>query len=271
MKQSHYSILAFLSVLALLALAIPLPAQALSVEELRSIEPTLTAEQAKTLLTTGSLSRYLNGHDTAQLVPDCSVAAGVRADMSSVAYTTGVETLYLSKDDAEDTPETMLRWYNALRSISTLKGVKYYDLLSGTMQTLFSQSYAVDSLTDRKRIPDPLVTSLPAESTITIMQDDSRFGSNYYRVRYRTAPGAISMTMTNLTALKVLFFSVVAPSDMQMHLVVLPWKGERLFYGSVVAKASTMLGLGGMVREAFHNRVVALYGWFSKLAAQLRD
>ncbi len=265
MRRIRLSILALPILLALGSS----PAAALTLGELHSIEPNLTSDQAQTLLSAGSITRYLNGHEAPAFVPSSSLSAGIEADIASLDYTTGVETLYLSKQQSPDTPATMLGWYNVLRSISTLKGVKYFDLLSGTMKTLFSQSYVVDSPTDRKRIPDPLVTSLPPQSTITIMQTDSRFGSNYYRVRYLTAPDAISMTMTNLTTLNLLFIHVVPPEEMQLHLVVMPWKGSRLFYGSVVTRPTTMLGLQGLVRDAFHNRIVALYDWFSKLASGL--
>lgn len=243
----------------------------LTLDELYSIEPNLTSDQAQALLTQGSITRYIDGHEPPAFIPNSALSAGIGSEISALDYTTGVETLYLSKAQAPNDAATMLGWYNVLRSISTLKGVKYYDLLSGTMKTLFSQSYAVDNSTDRKRIADPLVSSLPQESTITIMQTDSRFGSNYYRVRYLTAPHAISMTMTNLTTLSILFIHVVLPGEMQLHLVVMPWKGSRLFYGSVVTKPTTMLGLKGLVRDAFHNRIVALYGWFSKLASGLNQ
>lgn len=264
MKQTRRSILA----VALLVALVSSPAFGLTLHELGAIEPGLSRSQAETLLSKGSLTRYVSRHEPPALVPMNSLRAGIESNISSLAYTTGVEALYVSDEHGPNGAATMLGWYNVLRSISTLKGVKYYDLLSGHMKTLFSQSYVVDNPTDRKRIADPLVTTLPSESTITIMQRDSRFGRNYYRVRYRAAPDAISMTMTNLTTLSILFIPVVPPKAMQLHLVVMPWKGSRVFYGSVVVKANTLLGLKGLVRDAFHNRIVALYGWFSKLASR---
>jgi len=137
------------------------------------------------------------------------------------------------------------------------------------MRVLFSNSYAVDNAKDKKRIPDPLVTSIPPESSLTIMQDDTRFGTNYYNVRYLGAPDAISMTMTNITTLSLLFIPVISPQDMQLHLVVLPYKGSRLFYGSVVVRVGTMLGLQGIVRDSFHNRINALYGWFKDMTSEM--
>lgn len=260
MKFNRYSISVAVVLFALAAS----PVIGLTINELRSVEPQLTNDQAHSLLAKGSITRYFGAHEQPALIPNTSLSTGVKADISSLAYTTGVETLYLSKEGIPSTSKTMLRWYNVLRSISTLKGVKYYDILSGKMKTLFSQSYVVDNLKDKKRVPDPLVSKLPTKSTITIMQHDSRFGSNYYRVRYRAAPDGISMTMTNLTTLSLFFIPVVSPGDMQLHLVVKPWKGHRLFYGSVEVKVATFLGLKGLVRDAFHNRIVALYGWFAK-------
>lgn len=263
MKQTRFPIIVVVLLLAITSS----PLYPLTLDELHAVEPNLTSDQAKTLLSTGSITRYFGAHEKPAFVPNSSLSSGIEAESSSLDYTTGVETLYFTKDAHPNNAATLLSWYNVLRSISTLKGVKYYDLLSGSMKTLFYQSYVVDNPTDRKRIPDPLVASLPSESTITIMQHDSRFGSNYYRVRYRAAPDAISLTMTNLTTLSLWFIHVVPPGAMQLHLLVMPWNGQRVFYGSVEVKVTTFLGLKGLVRDAFHNRIVALYDWFSKLSS----
>ncbi len=261
MKKSRCSIFAAV----LLALLLPAAGFSLSLDDLRALEPGLTDAQAQSLLSKGSLTRFFQPHQSAQMVPNCSLAPRIESDMSSLDYSIGVETLFVAHPGEESGPDLLLQWYNSLRSISTLKGVKYYSILDGKMRVLFSDSYAVDNATDRKRIPDPLVTSLPPESTITIMQDDTRFGTNYYSVRYLTAPDAISMTMTNITTLSLLFIPVISPQDMQLHLIVLPYKGMRIFYGSVVVKVGTMLGLQGIVRDSFRNRIDALYSWFKNL------
>ncbi len=265
MKKSCCSILVAL----LFVLLPPAAGFALSLDDLRAAAPGLTDAQAESLLTKGSVTRFFQPHESAELVPDCSLAPTIKADMSSLDYSIGVEVLFIAKPGDESGPDPLLGWYNILRSISTLKGVEYYSVLDGKMRVLFSNSYAVDNATDKKRIADPLVTSLPPESSITIMQDDTRFGTNYYRVRYLAAADAISMTMTNITTLSLLFIPVISPQDMQLHLVVLPYQGSRLFYGSVVVRVGTMLGLQGIVRDSFHNRINALYGWFKSMADKL--
>jgi len=262
MKKSCCSIL----VVPLFVLLFPAAGFSLSLDDLHAVEPGLTQAQAESLLTTGSLTRFFQPHERAALVPNCALAPRIEADMSSVDYSIGVEVLFVTKPGEDANSDPLLGWFNILRSISTLKGVQYYSVLDGKMRVLFSDSYAVDNPTDKKRIPDPLVVSLPPESSITIMQNDTRFGTNYYGVRYLTAPDAISMTMTNITTLSLLFIPVISPQDMQLHLVVLPYKGSRLFYGSVVVRVGTMLGLQGIVRDSFHNRIDALYGWFKSMA-----
>jgi Family of unknown function (DUF6675) len=133
MKQPRYSIFGVPILMALVSRS----SHALTLDELRAVEPNLTNEQAQTLLGRGSVTRYFDGHEPAAFAPECSRSPSIEADISSFDYTTGVETLCFAKEGGGDDAAAMFVWYNALRSISAFQGVKYYDLSSGTMQTLF--------------------------------------------------------------------------------------------------------------------------------------
>ncbi len=249
----------------LLAAGIP-AAGALSASDLEQIIPAMSDADSATLLREGSVTRFFTSVESPRLLPQSPLSGAILASMTSLPYTIGVETVFIAPLPPGNDRARLTAWYNVLRSISTLKGVRYYSTLFGRKRVLFRDSYVVAGENDLRRVADPLVADPPADSTIYIRQDDSTFGPFVAEVRYRASERTIAMSMTSETLLKLLLVPVVRPGDMQLQLVVMPYRGSLLFYGCVVVKVLTYLGMEGMIRDSFDYRIEALYGWFRRMA-----
>lgn len=243
-------------------------ADGLSVQQLLAVVPTLTTSELARLAKGERLTRDLGPGELPRLMPISQLSSGLASAITSFAYTTGVEVLYVDPRDPGSDRADLLRWYNVLRSVSTLKGLSFYSPVNRRDELLFRDSYAVDNPVDDQRIPDPLVTRMPAASRITLMQNDVTFGPNLYALDYRAAPDAVSVTMININSLNFLFIPVIGARQMQIRLLVMPYKSYRLFYGNVVARAGTLFGLGEKVQESALARLSALYTWFSRMASR---
>ena len=97
-----------------------------------------------------------------------------------------------------------------------------------------------------------------------VLQDDSTFGQVLFHLHYIGAPDAISMSMSNLSSLYLWFIPVIAPEQMVLQLVLLPYKGHLLFYGGVEVKTISLFGLQNATRDSFVNRIEALQSWFAQ-------
>lgn len=259
MRQKLYSIL-FLPVLALIPL--PLWAAPLHAANLQSVVPGLTDAEAQTLAKTGKVTRFLEAKDHPRLVPTSSLTSNVERAFKTVHQTIGVEALFIMKPGSGPHEQRMLRWYNVLRSISTMKGIKYYSDTHGRVRVLFRDAYVIDNPRDRKRLPDQLVSSIPANSSLTILQDDSTFGKAIFHLHYHGGQDAISMSMVNLNTFFLWFLPVIGRQHMILQLVLMPYEGQLLFYGGVEVKTMSLFGLQNATRHSFVNRIEALHTWF---------
>lgn len=240
----------------------PLQARALSADDLRAILPTITAAEQSELASTNTLTRLIEPNETPDLIPSTSLDRSVREALTSVKYSVGVESVFIAPYSHTGDGSHLLAWYNTLRSVSKLRGVEYYSTLFRKTRVLFRDSYAVDGESTQRPVPDPLVRELPSDDSILIKQDDSTFGVNLFKLRYRAADDSISMSMSNLNSLNLFLVPVVGPGNMVMEIVVLPYKGYRVFYGCVVVRVATFLGFESFIRDSFYYRVKALYSWF---------
>jgi len=265
MRQKFSSILFPILVLST---CLPASASGLSADDLKSAISGLTNAEAQTLSEKGQVTRFFESNGIPRLVPNCSLSTNVNNGYDSVDHTVGVEALFVMKQGDGSHDERMLRWYNVLRSISTMKGIQYYSVTHGRMRVLFRDSYVIDNPTDQNRRPDPLVAKIPKESTLTIKQDDSTFGEALFHLQYRGADDAISMSMVNLSSLYLWFIPVITKKNMILQLVLMPYKGNLLFYGGVEVKTISLFGLQNATRDSFVNRIEALHRWFEDIAGK---
>lgn len=263
MRQKLSSIL---SIIVLVAIPMQLSAAGLSVDELTHIVPGLTQDEAQQLVKTGQVTHFFEANGMPRLVPSSSLTTSIQKEYQSVDHTVGVETLFVMKPGRGSQDANMLKWYNILRSISTMKGIQYYSVTHGRTRVLFRDSYAIDNLKNQNRLPDPLVGSIPESSDLTIKQDDSTFGEALFHLHYRGAGDAISMSMVNLNTFHLWFIPVINDGNMVLQLVLIPYKGDLLFYGGVEVKTISLFGLQNATRDSFINRIDALQKWFEEQA-----
>ena len=248
--------------------ALPLRVWALSAGDLQSVVPGLTAAEAQQLADTGRVTHFFDSSGQPRLVPTSSLSESVHQEYGTVDHTVGVEALFVMNPGSGGQKAEMLHWYNILRSISTMKGIKYYSVTHGRVRVLFLDSYVIDNTKDQKRLPDPHVTSIPTASDLTIKQDDSTFGEALFHLHYRGASDAISMSMVNLNTFHLWFLPVIGNHHMVLQLVLIPYKGKLLFYGGVEVKTISLFGLQNATRDSFVNRIDALHKWFEDQANQ---
>lgn len=230
-----------------------------TIEQLTGLSP----EDTQKLVDDGELTRRYYDEASALFAP--AFGDPIRTALEELDPSIGVEVLFLRPGFEEGgSTEIDLRTYNILRSISTMEGIEYYSASRERMRTLFYESYVISSPDSRERQPDPLLSSIPAESSIFVYQRDSSFARNVYEIRYTVEPGEVWVSMENLTPL--LYRGLVpalGKSALQIHLVVRPIGDYLLFYGNAGTDPIGLLGMEERAGTSFYNRLVALANWFS--------
>ncbi len=238
--------------------------------DLRRLVPGLTPQEAAQLAKTGEVISDYSGKIETRIAPPFSGVDAMVKDLEQTQGNVGLELLFTAQlpPGFRDRSDFWLKTYNAMRSVSTLKGIKYYSADRNQMRIFYYDAYAIPSPDKRNiRLPDPLVTSIPEKSHIYTFHKDSSFGNYVMDVNYDVGPTAadpkyIRMSLTNATTMFYTIVPIAAPKHLQIDLVVVPEGNTLLFYSNFIANSPSVFGLRKCIDESFSNRIKALFNWF---------
>ncbi|UCF97173.1 MAG: hypothetical protein JSV89_18675 [Spirochaetaceae bacterium] len=232
-----------------------------------SSAPTLLPPQLlEQLLSEGELRNSLQAGSPLTLIPDVAARLEIEERIRAVGFSVGTEVLLMYRDETVDfdAPDSRLKIYNILRSISTMRGIEYYSASRKRMRTLFAQSYVIAGPDSTEPLPDPLVREIPANSELYVFQEDLTFGDNVYLWEYRYSGEYFLMVNRNLTTMRYFLLPMVKPLESVTFILLIPAGSEILFYGITGARTMRLLGLERSREDSFYNRLKAIYGWFSE-------
>jgi hypothetical protein len=183
-----------------------------------------------------------------------------------------VETLYLYKK-----PETanVQGWtetersalFNALRALSSLKGIEYFSASHNKMRVFYESSFAIDDPTTKKPLADPVVEFPPETAVLYAEQRDTTFGTNIYRYDYYTQPDAFAFVQENLTTMSFGILPLIGKNKLRSVIMVFDTGNSMVIYGVSVMNAMLLPGFQGKILDSFSNRTNAIYQWFKTRAA----
>lgn len=226
--------------------------------------PPLSATDQSWLASGERISRFYTEPADISLLPHTVHAADVRAALTRLEPSIGVEALYLLSlpHDVVQHPDFILRVYNVLRSISTMEGIEYYSASRDQMRVFYVESFVVADPESRRPIGDPLVTTVPAVDRVYAYQEDSSFGRNTYELVYRHRDNQLDLSMVNRTRMSYGILPLVRPGNLEIHLAVIPTRDGLLFYGNCGVRVISLFGMQDRVQASFQNRIDAIYRWF---------
>jgi len=145
-----------------------------------------------------------------------------------------------------------------------MQGIEYYSVTYGRMRELFSESYVITDAKARTPMADPLLSAVPLNDELLIMQKDTTFGENLYRAKYMTSDSdeAILLNIVNETTLRFNFLPIFEPSKLFTSMLIIPTSDSILFYGVITAKVPPIPFIKSRFQESLINRLMALRSWF---------
>jgi len=247
----------------------PLPAGVVD-----AIPVPLDPSAKQNLIASGNCSSYFQEPPKADLCPSPAAAADIIRSLDGLHPNIGVQTLVVAAMPANLIPraDRDLVLYNLIHQFRSMEGIPYFSATHGKMRAFFTSSHLVKGPGDPSVLSDPHYLSIEPTHGFYVEQNDTTFGKNLYAVTVKGLQGgATELAMSNVQEVKYDFVPVLGPGALKLTMVIQPSADGRYlyFYGNVGIKASALPGLEGVVRTSFHNRILALYNWFAKLAAQV--
>ena len=245
----------------------PLPAAVVD-----TIPAILDPAAKQKLVATGSYSSFSEGQLKVDLCPDKAAGADITRSMNTSHPNIGVQTLVVAAMPAGliSRADRTLVLYNLMHQFRTMEGIQYFSSTHGKVRTLFTASHVVQALGDRSTLSDPHYSSIEPTHDLFLEQDDTTFGKNLYAVTVKSHEGgSIELTMSNVERVWWGIVPVLGPNSLRLTMVIQASADGKFlyFYGNVGISASKVFGMEEQVRTSFYNRVIALYNWFAKQAA----
>jgi hypothetical protein len=244
----------------------------LAIQMLLLVIPAMAEDPLSGVVDAASIQKLRAGQTVKSSVPDSggltllpmiSSRDGIASEVTAMHPTVGVEMLWLIGGSAETATGTdqWLKIYNALHAVSTMKGIPYYSVTRGKEQVLFTQSYAVSSTDNSRRIDDPVFDAIPPEDVLLTFQADNSFGKNSYEESFRYRTDHLVVKIENLTTISFLFVPLVSPRNFVSQVVVIPAGPDLLFYGVAYIRSSFPIGDRHSREESLINRLAAMANW----------
>ena len=222
----------------------------------------LSEEQQTELLHKGCLLRSVYNQKSAApiFVPPFAVPQNFAEAWNKGELCFFIEALYLHKK-AQGSVKDVEKISRILRSVSKLKGLRYYSSSRKKMRTLYEASYVIDNPQTGRRMEDP-IDNLETDFSVYVFQKDLTFGGNNYRYRFCSDADSAGFLSANIETLKYSIFKAVEPECLQASVAVTDLGEYLLMYALTRAQFVAPSMLQERVQNSFRTRGEAVYGWF---------
>ncbi|WP_028974016.1 DUF6675 family protein [Spirochaeta cellobiosiphila] len=222
----------------------------------------LTAEEEETYAKENKVIAFASSLDNLRLQPSSQKAITFPSDFDPSLT---IEGLYrLDKPTGLTDKEVLLKIYNVLNKVSTLKGIEYYSASRGHMRTLFVESARIENLNAKETLKDLQFDTLPDHQSLYVAQEDKTFGKHRSQIIYTVENNSIIMEIKNKTPMKVAFITLLKPDNFIIRLQVSVEEDHVLLYGVMSADTVKLFGLAKSKEDSFYYRLIAINDWFER-------
>lgn len=153
-----------------------------------------------------------------------------------------------------------------LRSVSSLKGLKYYSSSRKKNRLLYKDSFVVEKKETKKgkfeyvRVDDPLDKAIDGLS-ILVSQEDLTFGKNIYKYDYFQDNYGMGLMVENVNSLYYSLFKAIDEKELNSYVIFHDVGDYLLIYASTKANFAKLYGLEKKIKNSFSSRLDALCGF----------
>ncbi len=229
--------------------------------ELDSLLTHFPDEVRSILESAGRAFRYDVTKSGIMIAPNHAALEVIKRTGSSLNPDVMVEGLYLVPY-ASDTSGIDLHLYNITRRVSEIKQVRYSSSRKKAVVPLFRDVYHTDEIRSRKRLPDPVVNSIPMFDSILLFMKETVLGGGYYNAQYVHDGESLSFTVKNVSVLRSLI-KIVDKENFVIHIILFPTEKGYLVYGYcgvVLANRDFIFRIMDPY-SAFYKRLYAMVLW----------
>lgn len=218
-------------------------------------------KNTETLNEDKKITIFLGKNEQPVLLPEIAEKIRIKKDIENSDFNTGIETIFLHYE--KEFIKSMEEYFSILTDIKTLEGIEYYSQSREKYRVLFEEAYPVSGKKRKNKIAVPDYKSEIKNYSFNSFIKDSTFGKNYYTLDYTVSDNYLVMKMTNIDSMKLGFIPVIGKEDLTFYLIIIADENELAIYCSGICDSISTGFLKKKIETSIHNRVIALYDWFT--------
>jgi hypothetical protein len=157
---------------------------------------------------------------------------------------------------------SLLKVYNVLGKVSTLKGRKYNSFSRNESVVLFEEVTRIESAKNNNIVKDPSdALKIPASETIYYRLKDVNFGNTYYRAEMFQDKLGIRYSLTNFKSFTYYLIPVISEEKFAVQLFFEPIKEGILIYGLAGTEVSDFVASQVDMPSAISKRISIIISW----------
>lgn len=180
---------------------------------------------------------------------------------SESLYLVSKKTLIENSKDKNNSDVSLNKVSQIIRSVSKMKGMKYYSNSKKKWRTLYHQANLIAGPNDKTYIPDVINDNADGMKLYCVL-DDNTFGEGVYELNYSQTENEVSVCFTNIEPLKLGPITGVKKDNLKINLTVVDYGDNFLVYMVTQAYYPSLSILEKKLQESFESRVNAIYNWF---------
>ena len=213
----------------------------------------------------GEMSLVIRKKENLSLVPDIPEKNSILEKIAELDPAISVEFLSsfpIKNDSVKEKDFILLKIFNILHSVSTLKGISYYSESRKKESILYREAFTIENPETKIPVKDLKFHSLQTKSGVYSFFNDSSLGKYICSIKYFCSDAYVIMEMENETSINYMLVPIVGPKGLLSYLVVLPFENEIIVYGFSCLKITNFFGIADGKIGSLYNRIKAVYNWF---------
>jgi hypothetical protein len=217
------------------------------------------------LYSSGELTNIAASINDLPLWQKSPFADTVRGALQGFDCTIAAEGFFLIDNPGVDPQNLDAKIFNTFTAFSSLKGIQVYSVSQGHMETFLFDASLVDASNRSKRLPDAVVTTVPAHADYVVYEKEEQTGDSYVKFHfdYDQQTDTFAVDVTNLTKMNYLIFTLVEPGNLHTYFYVVPCQDKLVLFGLTAVKTGHFFGLEKSKGKSFYYRMRALVTWFT--------
>lgn len=162
----------------------------------------------------------------------------------------------------------MPKLFTILHSAGSMQGITYFSNSKKKVRVLYEESWIINNPHDKKKLPDPVFTEVPAKTTFWMWQKDATLGGIAYFVTLQSGNNWISSRASNSTTVLYSFVPIIQEERLNIRYLALHTDEGILFYAVMSVKPLLFPGITDRYISSLQNRITAVSVWLEQQLSQ---